>query len=170
MIKWIKKNAFIFINLKYRLFSLRALCHSDWVTHLPSYFHSTHCPLANLYSNRSFLLVKFEFEWMSPVYPPKMKEYCIYSSDTLNTCRTEFFFQDFQVTKFINTKKLTKYKHALFMDYGRMMIAWCRGKPRCKCSKMKRYFKIFSFLYCKPTFIHGDFNSQIYGDTLVRCD
>lgn len=34
----------------------------DRVTHLPSYFHSTHCPLANLYSNRSFLLVKFEFE------------------------------------------------------------------------------------------------------------
>lgn len=42
-------------------------------THLPSYFHSTHCPLANLYSNRSFLLVRFELEWISPVYPPKMK-------------------------------------------------------------------------------------------------
>ena len=39
-------------------------------SYLPSNFHSTHCPVLNLYSNRSFLLVRLQLEWMSPVYPP----------------------------------------------------------------------------------------------------
>jgi len=40
--------------------------------YLPMNFHSIHCALWNLYSNKSFLLVRFEFEWISPVYPPNI--------------------------------------------------------------------------------------------------
>lgn len=45
---------------------------------LPIYFHSTHWPEWNLYSNKSFLFVKLELECMSPVYPPKtnIEELC----------------------------------------------------------------------------------------------
>jgi len=40
--------------------------------YLPMNFHSIHCAVWNLYSNKSFLLVRFEFEWISPVYPPNI--------------------------------------------------------------------------------------------------
>jgi hypothetical protein len=46
--------------------------HMRKLPYLPMNFHSIHCAVWNLYSNKSFLLVRFEFEWISPVYPPNI--------------------------------------------------------------------------------------------------